>query len=413
MTEHENVLLTKKHILICLGEELLKLDDIYKTELVYIKENFLGNVLTCSDKIADFAKSTDLQNIMIYMIGDIDQIKEIVGNTVYYVIQELSYNYKDSDKLISVGQVPINIHNAGVYFREFFYPENTDYFDKIESEHEFQSLTESNKPGKAFRSGIYLSKVEKVNDELHYNLLRCSSNLSGPTDNFNKTDTEIIENLNKLHPHFFEEVTDFNHVLAQIYENKTITNIINGKTMERKAKIKAHSDKTKDMPRNGLIAFCTFYKDCHKFKKSKSLLHDYVYNNKTSVLTRLHFKIKNETAVAHGLEKEFSVTLYPNSVFIIPLSTNRLYTHEIRPSILSIDKIPTRLGYVVRCSKTRAMFKDGQVYLNSDDKLEEATIEGVEVLKNVYVDENITDEIITYDKFNFSLNSGDYIKPTL
>ena len=68
MTEHENVLLTKKHILICLGEELLKLDDIYKTELVYIKENFLGNVLTCSDKIADFAKSTDLQNIMIYMI---------------------------------------------------------------------------------------------------------------------------------------------------------------------------------------------------------------------------------------------------------------------------------------------------------------------------------------------------------
>ena len=31
------------------------------------------------------------------------------------------------------------------------------------------------------------------------------------------------------------------------------------KEKEKKAKIKAHSDKTKDMPRNCLIAFCTFY----------------------------------------------------------------------------------------------------------------------------------------------------------
>ena len=60
--------------------------------------------------------------------------------------------------------------------------------------------------------------------------------------------------------YFFESVVKFNHVLAQIYENKIIEK--DNKKLERKAKIKEHSDKTKDMHRNALIAFCTFYKDC-------------------------------------------------------------------------------------------------------------------------------------------------------
>jgi hypothetical protein len=137
-------------------------------------------------------------------------------------------------------------------------------------------------------------------------------------------------------------------VLVQIYENKK-----DERQKEIKARIKAHSDKTKDMPKNGLIAFCSFYDMPTKrqLKPSKTDRYDWCYKE-TSVLTSLHFKLKN-TVIDESFVKEFSVTLYPNSVFIIPLSTNRLYTHEIKPSVLNIDKIPMRMGYV--CS----LFKFG------------------------------------------------------
>ena len=45
------------------------------------------------------------------------------------------------------------------------------------------------------------------------------------------------------------------------------------------------------------------------------------------------------------------------------LDSNRLYTHEIIPSSLPIEKLPIRMGYVIRCSKTKALYNDGKTYL--------------------------------------------------
>jgi len=59
--------------------------------------------------------------------------------------------------------------------------------------------------------------------------------------------------------------------------------------------------------------------------------------------------------------------LYPNSVFIMSLEMNRLYTHEISPSHLPMDLIPLRLGYVIRCSKTKAIYKDNKTYIINND----------------------------------------------
>jgi hypothetical protein len=65
------------------------------------------------------------------------------------------------------------------------------------TEHQFQHLTESNKPGTAFRKGIYITNVTTTeNDTLEFNLLRCSSNLDGSTDNFRDTDNHIIKEIN-------------------------------------------------------------------------------------------------------------------------------------------------------------------------------------------------------------------------
>ena len=408
MMSQENVLLTKKHILICLDEE----NSTANTRVGYLKNNFCGTVLTKIKDIYGFSPDK-----IVYLCGDIqytfDRIKDAELKIVY-IIKELSTNYEKCDKyqIISIGEVPINIHNVGVYFRCVF-DSKKDYFNLIKNEHSFQSLTESNKPNNAFRKGIYLSNIEEIGNELQYNFLRCSSNLNGPTDNFRTTDNEVVSLVNNISQHFFEYKTELNHVLAQIYENSD----------QGKAKIKAHSDKTKDMPRDGLIAFCTFYESYQNGELNSAELKgvklstinqfDYCYKG-TSCLTKLHFRLKH--MVKGNFMKEFSVTLYPNSVFIIPLSTNRMYTHEIRPSTLPIGKLPARMGYIIRCSKTRAVFRDECAYIDEDGKcvkLQKITEQNIKELRNLYYEENVTDNVIEYSDIYYSMNDGDYKKPNL
>ncbi|WP_343618413.1 hypothetical protein [Flavobacterium sp.] len=315
--------------------------------------------------------------------------------------------------MIVLGQVPIVISNAGVYFREMFVEE--DFFSKIKSEHIFQNLTESNKGSQALRTGIYLTDVSKEEssdetEKLHYRLLRCSSNFTGPTDNFRETDHLIINELNDSIKYCFENETKLNHVLAQIYENKP-KNDENPKDV--KSKIKAHSDKTKDMPKSGLIAFTTFYaSNFDKLKPSEKDRYDWCYKQ-TSGLTRLQFKLK-DSVKDESLDKEFTVTLYPNSSFLIPLSTNRLYTHEIKPSMLNVDQIPIRLGYVARCSNLEAVFMDNQTYVKENNeliKLQQMSTADMENLRDSYYQENMTEKNVEYGKIYFSMNSGDYEKP--
>lgn len=416
-----SALLTNKHVLIHLEDKNIKIDPQYVIDLNYIKTHFCGLTIFDPDNLKNFFVNNEqqLQDIIFYVCGDVDQIYDIVNLAFNsYVIKELSYNYKPSCphiKLINSGKVPINVCNAGVYFRQLF--DNSDYFDAIHKEHNFQTLTESNKQGTALRNGIYLSKVTQVDDETHFNLLRCSTNLSGPTDNFRATDHLIVDQVNNVSKHFFTEPAEFNHVLAQTYENNVT--VTNNKRSEHKAKIKAHSDKTKDMPSNGLMAFCTFYKDfsnLHKsIKPASNNRFDYVYNEGHSVLTRLYFKLK-DVVNDETLAKEFTVTLYPNSAFMISLLTNRLYTHEIKASVLPVDKIPVRLGYVVRCSKTKAVFKDGQTYVNANGelvKMHDMSVDKATKLKKLYFEENVTDQVINYGDLYFSMNSGDYVKPII
>ena len=423
MSDKESILLKHQHILLYIDQQLINLENSYSKEFEYVKNNFCGLVF-CD--IESFINYNCNHNAIIYMCGDIDnnydKIRSIESKSIN-VIKEFSYNYCNLEhyELINIGQVPINIYNVGIYFRNLF-SSCKDYFNLISNAHQFQALTESNKLSNAFRTGIYLTKVEEIDDGFKFKLLRCSSNLDGPTDNFRDCDNEIVNRVNNLAGQFFEENAELNHVLAQIYENKIVN--INTKNVERKAKIKAHSDKTKDMPKNGLIAFCTFYKnycddkfnstDMNNIKKSKNDLYDYCYKN-VSVLTKMRFKLKKMVNDS-TLMKSFDITLYPNSVFIIPLSTNRLYTHEIIPSVLQIDKIPVRLGYVIRCSNTEAVFKNNQTYINENGnsiKLEDPNTEGIKELKDLYFKENITNDTIHYNKFNFSLNNGDYKKPII
>lgn len=329
-------------------------------------------------------------------------------NTI--LLDHKAFRYDENDTKINPGQIPINIHNVGIYFRQAFDP-SVNYFEKISSEHKFQSLTESNKPGVAYRTGLYITKVT---NNLEFNLLRCSSNFDGPTENMRDSDNEIFDTANRLGSNLFHQEVKVNHCLAQIYNNVRV------QAKERKASIKEHSDKTKDMPRNGLLAFCTFYKDYYngQFNDEKLGLkqsgYDYCYKD-VSALTKIRFRLKHPEKYSE-LKDKFEVTLYPHSLFIVSLMTNRLYTHEIIPPNLPIDRIPTRMGYVIRCSKTIAIHKEGQTYISDNGnhiKMESPDQERVAILKKVYAQENLDDNLIEYDKLYFSLNQGDYIKPVL
>jgi hypothetical protein len=132
------------------------------------------------------------------------------------------------------------------------------------------------------------------------------------------------------------------------------------------------------------------------------------------------------------------------------LETNRLYTHEICPSVLPPTASPTRLGYVIRCSSTRACWTEGKTHLllrlleshtNDDDKknqrdedeqkqkqqqhqngqekverralIQEPTSDAIEHLRKLYFLENTTVRRMEYGLIDFSLNQGDYQAPNL
>ena len=412
----ENVIATTQNLPLVLGEPADP-----RGELTTLTEQFCGVVTRITERGGDVEHGSYKQ---VYLCGDLRLLPDGVRRG--RVIRELSTNVADTDAelvMVSAGQVPLLVHGVGVFFRRFF--DEEELFEKIVDEHEFQELTESTKKSKALRTGIYMTDVAREvtaddNEVLRYRLLRCSSNLTGPTDNFRETDRMIMGKINDAAREVFEKETQLNHVLAQIYEN-TKDDDEHGR--ERKAKISAHSDKTKDMRGDGLIAFCTFYgggpEAFGALERSESDPYDWSYEQKVSGLTTLYFKLKpsakeRDEAKEQALVEEFSITLYPNSVFIIPLSTNRLYTHAIRPSLLNVDRIPTRMGYVARSSKAEARFVDGQTYIEEGGDwipLVPMTHETLSDLRDTYREENKTANEVAYGKVHFSMNEGDYKKP--
>lgn len=418
--ETESILLTDRNVLICLDEHFENTDD----HLEYIKSHFCGKVIKNIDQIP-------ANTLILFLTGNIEKLLPINAKQIF-VVREISYNFVNPHPqytVISVGQVPININNVGVYFRNCFDP-TLDYFNLISTEHQFQQLTESNKGSKAFRTGIYITKVHGEENMRTFNLLRCSSNFTGPTDNTRCTDDYVIGKANEFAKMYFDQSAEMNHVLAQIYNNHYVDtgydeDMPNTHTRkEKKAVIKAHSDKTKDMPRNALMAFCTFYKDFSSLqqnvRRSRTDPYDFCYND-VSVLTRLRFKLKHPDKYPN-LIPDFDITLYPNSMFIMSLSSNRLYTHEIVASPLPIDKLPTRLGYVIRCSKTPAIYVNNATHIKVHDsvtnshvlaKLNIPTPDDMVKIKELYWRENTTDEMVEYGTILFSMNEGDYTKPII
>jgi hypothetical protein len=388
------------HILVLDPDTSSSADPAY----VYLRDNFCGRVV-----MDGYVLDALHDKVHLYLTGDINMYTpDILKRDTTYIIREFSRHIPDGACVVVLGEVPINIHGVGVYFRRAF-DIDTDYFHRICSEHPMQVLTESNKPkGDSLRTGIYLSRVRIINGESNFNLLRCSTNLSGATDNFRAIDDDIIAKVQKMGSPFFPDAAPFNHVLAQVYENRAKDK------KERKGTIKAHSDKTKDMPVNALMAFTTFYSfttpNTNKYTQQE---FDIKYRDK-SVLTQLHFRLK-PCVKDESLVKEFSVTLYPHSVFIIPILTNRLYTHEIKPSILPIDTIPTRMGYVIRCSKTEAVYKDGRTHIKTRNgellPMRDITDQDMLQIKRLYFDENVTDRVIDYGDVLVSMNEGDYLCP--
>lgn len=381
----------------------------------------------CGSVVAADALSSDPSSVAgktVYLCGDLASVRglDLSAAARVFVVGALSHGHGAHGAharwpQLSPGQLPMRVHGVGVYYRRFFDP-GCEYFSRICAEHTFQSLTESTKPGKAHRTGIYLTPVRQEGEALHFRLLRCSTNLSGPTENFRASDRHIVDALNREAGFIFQNQAPLNHVLAQIYRNTPAA----AEQKQAKAKISAHADKTKDMPVNGIMAFCTFYDRLDKLRPLQEDGFDYGYKG-TSGLTRLRFRLKEPIngrggdAAPGPLPTQFTLTLYPDSVFFMPLSTNRLYTHEIQSSTLDAESLPTRLGYVVRCSSTEAVHQRGHTFLKKNGtlvKLEPPTLAGMTELRRLYAEENRSQDFIDYgDELLFSMNEGDYLAPQI
>jgi len=504
----ESIITTMKNVLLVIGTSTSAYEMV-KDPMV---TDFCGQVKIVPNIDEEEMSPFEFANMMVYLCGDVSKlanrfIQECLENAVRIrviadksdlVISEKSIDPLKSIEIVTSGQVPILINGVGMFYREMFKnadldQEFADYFDCITKSHTLQGLRESSKPGIAHRTGIYMTPVKTVvradgAKENHFRLLRCSTNLQGPTCDFRAIDQYLVDTCNEECSLVMKNNAAMNHVLAQAYWNKYVSKeeyVSGGETEESrkrknvapppaetnalecpetvkkdtdvggnmtkmrqvKAKIKRHADKTKDMPKNGVMAFCTFYKDnelqlLHRLDNDFDWGHISRKNGKTgpfvSGLTRLRFEMKpsvwermkqSHTGV-QNLVRKFDVTLYPNSVFMMPLSTNRIYTHEIIPGRLDVAKLPTRLGYVVRCSNSEcvSLYEDEGPKRNTSTflktalglkKLEPVTHDGMLELKRVYTQENTSDKFMeeaygTYQgKFMFSLNQGDYMEPII
>jgi hypothetical protein len=280
------------------------------------------------------------------------------------------------------------------------FPNHEHLFGTIMGSHTFHALTESNKPADtSLRRGVYITRVDKSTGM--YKLLRCSTNLSGPTEDFAAVDEFIAHTVNGFVRANYDHAAEVDHVLAQVYHNHVTDN-----SKHRKARISAHSDKTKDMAPNGVMAFVTLYADLG--------VHGTTFGTKeTSTLTGLVWRRKDDGTPSQKVE----VLLPPGSVFIIPLSVNRAWTHETKPSSLPVDKIPTRMGYVMRCSNTWARFDPTlQTTVLEPEGLPlcPPTEKDLDLLRVLYFRENTSVHRVHYPRpVLFSMNRGDYLPPTL
>ena len=386
----------------------------HKAAFDELAATFFGRLAALPDDGVDVA---DLISPVTYFCGTVSRLDGLSPADFSRVrlIEDLCVGIGVEENTVDIGEVPRNVRGVGVYFPRVF-PDD-EIFNELLSAHRFGNLTESNKPGVGFRKGVYLSPTEEKEGSVHFHLLRCSTNLDGPTEAFTNLDRSIVNTVNRLACETLSNPARANHVLAQLYENSTGRRSDgDGGTLkdvrQSKARIKRHSDKTKDMPDNAFIAFCSFYSPDAQDKAAKM-----GPDRSSEVFTKLRFRLKDGAVDVHGENAEkFDVVLQPNSVFLIPLSTNRRYTHEICPSALPVEKIPVRLGYVVRCSSAPAVFRNGRTYLLTgvtEEALLPPTPEQIQQLKAAYFAENTTFEKVWYPAMNFSLNQGDYMMPVL
>src|ERR1700749_1685514 len=114
-------------------------------------ENFYGTTLTATHGSSTLPRVTGK---FVYLCGDVSKANtynnHLKSAARILVIKELSENYQGDNALIDdvalthgeLGQVPILIHNLGVFYRRFFSLES-NYYAAIHADHTLQSLTES------------------------------------------------------------------------------------------------------------------------------------------------------------------------------------------------------------------------------------------------------------------------------
>jgi hypothetical protein len=380
----ENELLTDVHIL--LYAHVKPASKLLGAEFMYLKLHFCGKVV---ENVREIKRSI---NTIIYFCGN-----ALRSPLDAFVIKELSYNIT-TQSTVSLGAVPINISGAGIMFRRFFTKDCI--FSEITNDRAFKQVTENCGSEKIAHTGLFLSPVERHRDGLKYYIQRSRMVCSEPLSCMKTIDAEITSLVNVSVNSFFKSKVRFNHIFADLHSPAE----------NRKYKPFNKSENTKDMHADALIAYCTFYKDYDGLdfirQSSDDSIFDCAYGG-TSIFPKMRFKLKRDAPLDKYMRNSFTVTLYPNSLFVISLSTNRFYTHEV---IMPNTKKLTRVNYTLCSSKTWVLFRN-RPYIYENGILTRMDKIGGERLEELCSKENNSSIKIDYPNVYCSLSEGDYKEP--
>ena len=249
-----------------------------------------SNILLCKN-LDIFNKNIEIQYFLGVILFEIFDFEELKNKRIYFC--------GDVKKNLNLLQKFSNIN--------IIYELSTNFDNYIKDSYTFISIHKI--PLNIHNVGVFYKSL--FSNKNYFEKIQQEHNF---TNNLKNIDYEIINIINNEIKYNFTQSIELNNIFIQTYN----TNM-------------DYFNKNINIEENGVIVFCTFYEKEPEFK---------------TFLSEIKFKLKDKIMYPE-FQEEFTLTLWNNSVFIIPQKTNMLYTYEIiQPEFLS-KHIPKRINYII------------------------------------------------------------------
>ena len=316
---------------------------------------------------------------VLYVAGDFKK-EDLPKNA--RIVKEATLNDSTGFQTAKLSELPFSVHGMGLAFYKCFeYPNMLHHF-----EHE------------RVANHLLLSTVFSQSTFLNRSLDLVHEPTTG-------AETRMIELASKLAAAHLKTKCTFNSLELKISKPS------DSKLSDLKFSEPAACDKTLDLVNDSPIAFVVQYGDnfCEPISS-----HGLAVSKNPFV--RLVFRLKKRVDKSRvsleslpgckELPDEFTVTLLPGMLFIIPSLVNRLYTRQV----VHPDYQTTHAMYIFRCSKTLLLSYDDEPRINVGNKrvpLRKGTVQEISQLRKLFAEEDESPDVV-YPNIDFTASDRDF-----